>query len=82
MHKLSTKSGIVKLRLPKGTEGGGGGMDSGVGIGMCELWHMECLANGDLPYSTGNSTQHSGIIYMGKESEKDGCAEFLSWLDG
>ena len=30
------------------------------------------IANKDLLYSTGNSTQYSVITYMGKESEKNG----------
>ena len=33
--------------------------------------YMEWLANGDLLYSTGNSTQYSLIIYVGKVSEKE-----------
>ena len=33
------------------------------------------LANWDLLYSTGNSTQYSVIIYMGKESEKEWICE-------
>ena len=45
-------------------------MDWGFGVGTCTLWYMEWLANGDLLYSTENSTQYSVIIYMGKESEK------------
>ena len=32
---------------------------------------MERLANGELLYSTGNSTKYSVIIYIGKESEKE-----------
>ena len=32
---------------------------------------MEKLANGDLLYSTENSTQYSAIIYVGKESERE-----------
>ena len=39
-------------------------------IGLCTLLYMEWMVNGDLQYSTGNSTQHSVIAYMGKESEK------------
>ena len=42
----------------------------GRGIGICTLWYMEWLANGDLVYCTGNSTQYSVIIYMWKQSEK------------
>lgn len=34
---------------------------------------MDRLANRDLLFSTGNSTQYSVIIYMGNESEKEGC---------
>ena len=37
-------------------------------IGICTLWHMEWLANGDLLYSTENFTQYSVISYVGKES--------------
>ena len=43
----------------------------GFGMGICTLWSVECLANRDLPYSTGDSTQYSVIIYVGKESEKE-----------
>ena len=32
---------------------------------------MECLADGDLLYITGNIIQCSVIISMGKESEKE-----------
>lgn len=32
---------------------------------------MEWLVNGQLLYSIGNSKQHSVIMYMGKESEKE-----------
>ena len=32
---------------------------------------MEWLANGELLYNTGNFTQHSVIIYIRKESEKE-----------
>ena len=58
----------TNLSLPKGT--GTGGMDWGVGIGICTVWYTEWLTNGDLLYSAGNSIQYFVIIYMGKESEK------------
>ena len=61
----------TNLRLPKGTGGRGGEIYWGFGIGMCTLWYMESLANRDLAFSTGTSTQYSVIIYMGKESEKE-----------
>ena len=44
----------------------------GFGSGTCTLWSMEGLASGDLLYTTGNSSQYFVIIYMGKESEKEG----------
>ena len=47
----------------------GGGMNWGFGIGICTLQYMERLANGDLLYSTKNSTQYSVITYAGKKSE-------------
>ena len=48
-----------------------GGRDGmGVEIGRYTLRPMERLVNGDLLYSTGNSTQYSVTIYVGKESEK------------
>ena len=33
--------------------------------------HIKQILNKDLLYSIGNSTQHSVITYMGKESEKE-----------
>ena len=53
----------------------GEGMNWGVGIGLCTLWYMECLAIEDLLCSTENSTEYSGMIHVGKESEKDLCAQ-------
>ena len=35
------------------------------------------LDNRDLPYITGNSTQYSVMIYMGKESEKEGMCVYV-----
>ena len=46
---------------------GSGEMDWEFGIGMCTLRYMEWLANGDLLFSTENSTQYSVIIYVGKK---------------
>ena len=47
------------------------GMYWGFGIGICTWWYMEWLASGDLLYSTGNSSQYSVIIHMGKDYEKE-----------
>lgn len=44
-------------------------------IGTCTLRSMERLANGNLLSSTGNSTQDSVVISVGKESERE-------WLCG
>ena len=46
-------------------------MDRGCGIGMCTLRSMQGLANGDLLSSTGNVTQYSVMVYVGKESERE-----------
>ena len=44
---------------------GGEGLDWVLGLTHA-LRYMEWLANGDLLYSLGTSTQYSVIIYMGK----------------
>ena len=58
--------------VTKGADGGGRD-----GLGAWD-WHIHTMVygirNGDLLYSTMNSTQYSVRIYMGKESEKIGCA--------
>ena len=43
---------------------------------------MEWLANKDLLYSMGNSTQYFVIIYMGKESEKEWMCVYLQVNQG
>ena len=48
----------------------GGGIDWEFGIGIWTLGYTEWLANGDLLYSSGNSTRYSVMVYVGKESEK------------
>ena len=42
------------------------------------LWYMECLAKGDLLYSTGRSTQSDGL--MGKESKKEWIVYTYDWI--
>ena len=46
-------------------------MDWEFGIGTCTLLYMEQMVSRDLLYSTGNSTQYSVILYMGKEYVKE-----------
>ena len=41
---------------------------------------MEGLAIGDLLYSTENSTQCPVIIYVGKESERNGYVYTYDWV--
>ena len=57
-----------KLKVTKGNRWLG--EDWGCEIGMCALSCLKWLANGDLLWSTGNSTQYSLMIDMGIESEK------------
>ena len=59
-----------KLLVTKGDRWRVGGMGWGFGTGICTLRYMEWLAKGDLLYSTGNYTQYSVIIYVGKESKR------------
>ena len=50
-----------------------GGMKRGFGIGVCTLKYMEWLAKDTCrtAQGTGNSTQYSVIIYVGKDSERE-----------
>ena len=59
-----------KLMATKGDRSGEG-MDWGFGIGTFTLRYVEWSANEDLLYSVETSTQYSGMIYVGKESEKE-----------
>ena len=56
---------LKNLWLPKGKDWGG--WTGGLG-----------LANGDLLYSSENSTQYSVVVYVGKESERE--LEFPLWF--
>ena len=40
------------------------------GINIYTLLYINQITNKDLMYSTGNSTQYSVIIYVGRESKK------------
>jgi len=62
---------LKNLWLPKGTGGGWRGIYRGFGTGTCTLRYMKWLANGNILYSTDNSTQYSVIIYVGRESERE-----------
>ena len=44
------------------------------------LWYTEWLANRDLLYRTGTSTQYSVTVYLGKESEKEGIVSMRDWV--
>ena len=47
------------------------GINEEVGTSIYTPIYIKFVINKDLLYSTGNSTQHSLITYMGKESEKE-----------
>ena len=65
-HRLWSQTyGYQKRQLGPGRDG------LEVGTGICTVWYMEWLANGDLLYSTEDSTQYSVVISVGKESERE-----------
>ena len=49
----------------------GGRINWETGIEIYTILYIKQIANKDLLYSTGNSTQYSVMTYMGKESKKD-----------
>ena len=53
------------------TRGSGGGINWEIGIDIYTLLYTKDIANKDLLYSTGNSTQYSLMAYMGKESKNE-----------
>ena len=50
-----------------------------VGIDIYTLLYIKQIANKNLLYSTGNSTQYSVMAYMGKESKK--MSEYIFIID-
>ena len=42
------------------------GKDREFGVGRCNLLYLECISNGVLLYSTGNSVQSLGLEHDGK----------------
>ena len=69
MENRNRLTDFEKLTITKGDRWEWGAMDRGFGIHICTLWYMERLASVDLLYSTENSTHHTVIICVGKESE-------------
>ena len=47
------------------------GINWEVEIEIYPLLYIKYITNKDLLYSAGNSTQHSVMAYMGKESKKE-----------
>ena len=47
-----------------------GGINWKIGIDIYALLYIKMITNKDLLCSVGNSTQYSGMTYMGKESKK------------
>ena len=70
--KIETDSQTLKnLWLPKETGWGEGQIDCVFGVGIYTPKDVEWMVNGDLLYSTENTTQYSVIIYVEKESERE-----------
>ena len=55
-------------------------MDWGFGIGICTLRYMEQFANGDLLYSTENSTQLFSDNLCGKRIRGNGYVYMYDWV--
>ena len=72
IYKTETDLQISKtnLWLPKGKHRGGG-INQELGMNIHTLLYIRWIANKDLLYSTGNSTQYSVMTYMRKESKKE-----------
>ena len=49
----------------------GGRINWEIGIDIYTLLYIKQITSKDLLYSTGNSSQHSVMTYMGKESKKE-----------
>ena len=70
-----TYSTEIKLKMQKtnlwlpGVRGGG--INWEIGTDIYTLLYIKEITNKDLLYSTGNSTQYSVMVYMGKESKKE-----------
>ena len=48
-----------------------GGINWKIGIDIYMLLCIKQITNEDLLYSTGNSTQYSVMVYMGKQSKEE-----------
>ena len=55
--------------------------EEGGKLGDCD-WHIHYykITNKDLLYSTGNSTQHSAMVYMRKNLKRSECMYMYNWL--
>ena len=63
--------------ITKGETWGGGGINQELGMNIHTLLYIRQIANKDLLYSTGNSTQYPEITYMRKESKKEGIYVYV-----
>jgi len=54
-----------------------GGMNWEIGIDVYTLLCVKQMTNENLLYSTGNSTQHSVVIQMGRKSKKEGTYVYI-----
>ena len=54
-----------------------GGMNWEIGIDVYTLLCVKQMTNENLLYSTGNSTQHSVVMQMGRKSKKEGTYVYI-----
>ena len=69
-YGIEIKLGLMKFYNLNVRTDWGEGMNWGFGTGIYTLRYTERLTNRDLLNSTGNTTQYSVIICVGKESER------------
>ena len=71
IYKTEVESWMQKtnLWLPGGA---GGGINWKIGIDIYTLLYIKYITNKNLLNSTGNSSQYTVMIHMGKESKKSG----------
>ena len=60
------------------TRGKTGCINFKTGFDIHILLYIKQITNNDLEYSTGNSTQYSVMVYMGKGSKKE-CVYVYEW---
>ena len=70
-HRYREQTGGHQWGEGRGRGKGGGGINWEIGIDLYMLLYIKQITNKNLLCSTGNSTQYSVMVYMGKESKKE-----------